>query len=237
MELFEIFSLSFLVALTGAMSPGPLLTYTIYKSIQIERSYLVGIFICIGHAILEFGLILILLIGMGPFISNTYVIIGIGLFGGGVLVFFGVSLLRDVRSQKIDFSFLTPDNNSNEELADLEHSERKTNKLQHISKHPIVGGVLVSMSNPYWWLWWAVIGLAFMTQFSVTLSNQPVFWGFFLGHELGDIVWYVSIATVLGFSHEFMTRKLYTLIIICCSFFMIGFGLFLAVSPILNTSI
>ena len=27
-----IFSLSFLVALTGAMSPGPLLTYTIIKS-------------------------------------------------------------------------------------------------------------------------------------------------------------------------------------------------------------
>lgn len=237
MQLFEIFSLSFLVGLTGAMSPGPLLTYTIYKSIQVKRSYLVGIFICIGHAILEFSLILILLIGMGPFISNTYVVIGIGLFGGGVLVFFGVSLLRDVRSQKIDFSFLIPDNNSNAELVEPEYSERITNRLQHISKHPIIGGVLVSMSNPYWWVWWAGIGLVFMTQFSVTLSNQPAFWAFFLGHELGDFAWYVSIAIALGFSQEFMTKKLYTLIIVCCSFFMIGFGLFLAISPILNTSI
>jgi threonine/homoserine/homoserine lactone efflux protein len=50
-NLFMIFSFSFLVALTGAMAPGPLLTYTIIKSAKTaKRGYLMGIWIIAGHA-------------------------------------------------------------------------------------------------------------------------------------------------------------------------------------------
>ncbi|MHA1543100.1 MAG: LysE family transporter [Candidatus Hodarchaeales archaeon] len=176
MSFIEVFTLAFFVALTGAISPGPLLTYTIYKSIQAKsRAYLIGIFICLGHAILEFGLIIILLLGLGPL-----------------------------------------------------NQENKFN----VTNHPIVGGILISMSNPYWWLWWAVIGLNFMTRFSVSLSNLPEFWGFFLGDELGDFAWYGSITIGIGITHNFITEKVYKIIIMCCSIFMIGFGLYLAISPL-----
>lgn len=226
MSFFEIFILSFLVALSGSLSPGPLLTYTIYKAIQSgKRAYLIGILIWIGHAILEFVLMLILLIGLSPFITDRSVIIIIGLLGGVILIFFGVSLLRDIWLKRIDLNFLTPEN---ENIEDRDVSE-KTDMIQQ----PTLGGVLVSMSNPYWWIWWAVIGLNFMTQFSVGLLNLE-FWGFFLGHELGDFLTYVSIATVLGFTNKFITKKIYLGIIIGCSAFMIIFGLYLAFSPILS---
>ncbi|MFX0182407.1 MAG: LysE family transporter [Candidatus Hodarchaeota archaeon] len=235
MSYLDIFILAFLVALSGTMAPGPLLTYTIYKSIQAKRkAFLVGIFVCIGHAFLEFVLILSLIFGAGPFISNTTVVIVIGLVGGGVLIYFGVTLLLDLKSEKIDFNFLNVVDIESENLIESEQSGQKSIKVHNLSKHPIIGGVLISMSNPYWWLWWAVIGLNFMTQFSVTLVNQINFWSFFLGHEAGDFIWYCSIATVIGFSNRFITKKIYTGIIIICSVFMIGFGLYLGFSPIIS---
>ena len=227
MDFFEIFILSFIVALSGAMSPGPLLTYTIYKALQSKRrAYLVGILICIGHAILEFILMLILLIGLSPFITNKSVIIIIGLLGGVVLIFFGVSLLRDIWLKKIDLNFLTLEN-------EIVEKQESTKEKLDLIQQPTLGGALVSMSNPYWWIWWAVIGLNFMTQFSVGLLNLE-FWSFFLGHELGDFLWYVSIATMLGFTNKFLTKRIYLGIIIICSLFMISFGIYLAISPILT---
>ncbi|UCG01907.1 MAG: LysE family transporter [Candidatus Heimdallarchaeota archaeon] len=226
MGFVEIFLLSFLVALSGSLSPGPLLTYTIYKAIQSgKKAYLIGILIWIGHAILEFVLMLILLIGLSPFITDRPVVILIGLLGGGILIFFGVSLLRDIWLKKIDLNFLTSDEKNID--------DREVSEITDLIQQPTLGGVLVSMSNPYWWIWWAVIGLNFMTQFSVGVLNIE-FWGFFLGHELGDFLTYVSIATILGFTNKFLSKKLYLGIIIGCCAFMIIFGLYLAVSPILS---
>ena len=228
MGFFEIFLLSFLVALSGAMSPGPLLTYTIYKALQSKRrAYLIGILICIGHAILEFSLMIVLLIGLSPFITDPSMIIIIGLLGGGILIFFGVNLLRDIWLKKIDFSFLSLENKI------IEEQNNNTQEKIDLINQPTLGGILVSMSNPYWWIWWAVIGLNFMTQFSVGLLNLE-FWSFFLGHELGDFLWYVSIATILGFTNKFLTKRIYLGIIIICSLFMISFGIYLAISPILT---
>lgn len=215
MSFIEVLILAFFVALTGAMSPGPLLTYSIYKAIQAKsKAFLVGIFVCIGHAILEFVLILILLMGMGPFISNKNIVILIGIGGGTLLLYFGISLLRDINKVKVDI----------EEISQLEKNVSLTN-------HPIIGGVLISMSNPYWWLWWAVIGLNFMTQFAVSLSNLPEFWGFFIGHELGDFAWYGSVTLGIGITQKFITDTIYKIIIVCCSIFMMIFGTYLAISP------
>lgn len=223
MGFFNIFGWAFVVALSGAMTPGPLLTYTVYKSIEAKKkAFLVGLYVILGHAILEFILIIILLGGMGPFISSPQVIIAIGLLGGSLLIFLGGSLLRDLKQNKIDFSFLEISGDSN---------SADTNTVKKFSKHPILGGILISMSNPYWWFWWAVIGLNFMTQFSVSFENQIEFWGFFLGHEFGDFVWYFSISVGLGFTHKFMTKRIYSAILISCSIFMVGFGIYLGVSP------
>lgn len=217
MSSIEVFTLAFFVALTGAMSPGPLLTYTIYKSVQAKsKAYLVGIFICLGHAILEFILIIILLLGLGPLISNQDSVIIIGLIGGSMLMLFGLFLIKDLLSNKIKIEAI---------IKSEANRSSPTN-------HPIIGGIIISMSNPYWWLWWAVIGLNFMTQFSVSLANLPEFWGFFLGHELGDFAWYGSISIGIGITHTFITDKVYKIIILCCSLFMISFGIYLAISPI-----
>jgi threonine/homoserine/homoserine lactone efflux protein len=233
MGFIEIFGFSFLIALTGAMSPGSVLTYTIYKSIQAgKKSYQVGLFLILGHALLEFSLILLILTGMAPFISQPNVIITIGLIGGCVLIYFGLSIIMDVKRNRINADFL----NGNIITKPLDmNSGKPTNSetisIKKIADKPFFGGILMSLSNPFWILWWAVVGLGFMTQFSVVLSNPINFWAFFMGHEAGDAIWYIPIAIILGFTNKFMTKKVYFGILICCAIFMIVFGLNLAIKP------
>src|SRR5210317_1360700 len=96
-EFWLIFSFSFLVALTGAMSPGPLLTYTIIKSAKTNRhGYLMGLWIITGHAILEMGIIILLLFGFSFVLKNIAVVRIIGVSGGLILILFGASIIKDI---------------------------------------------------------------------------------------------------------------------------------------------
>ena len=222
MAFWDVFLISFMVALTGAMSPGPVFTYTIFKSIKAkQKGYLVGILLILGHAILELGLICIILLGIGPFLNNIIVVRIIAVGGGGLLIFFGYSIIKDLNQNKIDFSFLSPDSIK---------MDNKITKNKFYDLNPFLGGILFSISNPYWIIWWVTWGINGITMFSLSFSNPETFWAFFLGHEMGDALWYVPLATIVGLSSKFMTKKVYIVILIACAIFMIGFGLYLSIS-------
>src|SRR4030042_696276 len=92
-----IFSFSFLVALTGAMAPGPLLTYTIVQSVKTNRrGYLMGVWVIIGHALLEMGIVIFLLLGFSFVLKNMMVVRIIGTIGGIILAWFGAGIIRNV---------------------------------------------------------------------------------------------------------------------------------------------
>ncbi len=212
-----IFSLSFLLALTGAMSPGPLLTYTIIKSVRArQRGYLMGLWIILGHALLEMAIILFLLLGFSFILKNIFVVRMIGVVGGIILLFFGISIIRDIRMNKISADFSgTSDMNTSSRLSDS----------------PVIGGIMVSMSNPYWWVWWASIGLAFMAQYEISYRSWTKLIAFFLGHEAGDLIWYLLISTLSFFGLRKLNPKIYNSILAVCGIFMILFGLYLGISP------
>ena len=218
-----IFSFSFLVALTGAMSPGPLLTYTIIKSVQTsKRGYLMGLWIIIGHAILEIGIIILLLLGFSFILKNIIVIRIVGIVGGLILVFFGLSIVRDVYFGNISVDFLNSPDMQNHEAA---------SSISRGLENPVIGGIVVSMSNPYWWVWWATIGLAFMIQFDISFRQWPKLVAFFLGHEAGDLIWYLIVSTLSFFGLRHLNKKAYYGILVFCAIFMIIFGIYLGISP------
>lgn len=223
--LWLIFSFSFLVALTGAMAPGPLLTYTIIQSVRAKRhGYLMGGWIIAGHAILEMGIVLFLLLGFSFVLKNILVVWGIGVIGGLILVCFGVSILRDIFLRNISTGIV----DASDESEPVQRSDG--GKMGRA----IVGGITVSMSNPYWWVWWATIGLAFMTQFDITFKDWPRLLAFFIGHEAGDLLWYLFVSSLAYFGLRRMNRKVYYGILFVCAAFMIGFGLYLGISPFIN---
>ena len=223
-----IFSFSFLVALTGAMAPGPLLTYTIIKSVKTrKRGYLMGLWIIIGHAFLEMGIIILLLLGFSFILKNIIVVRIIGVAGGLILVFFGASIIRDVYRGNIPTGFLH---------SSIPEDENATNYKSKGLENPIVGGIMISMSNPYWWIWWATIGLAFMIQFDISFRNWTKLLAFFLGHEAGDLVWYLIVSTLAFFGIRYLNKKAYYGILVFCALFMIMFGIYLGISPLLKNS-
>jgi threonine/homoserine/homoserine lactone efflux protein len=227
-EFWLIFSFSFLVALTGAMSPGPLLTYTIIKSAQTnKRGYLMGLWIITGHAILEMGIIILLLFGFSFVLKNIAVVRIIGVSGGLILILFGASIIRDIFNGNISTNFL---NSRDEPSKDPRMTENKG------IENPVIGGIMVSMSNPYWWVWWATIGFAFMIQFDISFKKWPKLLAFFLGHEAGDLIWYLFVSTLAFFGLRHMNRKAYYGILMFCALFMVLFGIYLGISPFLKNT-
>jgi len=241
-----IFSFSFLVALTGALSPGPLLTYTIIKSVGTSsRGYLMGIWIIAGHALIEICIILLLLLGFSFVLKHPAVVRGIGVSGGLILLCFGFAVIRDVRRGDIQSDFLdvpragpprneTPGSGQVREPAG---SGRETSSPadSRIRGNPVLGGMVVSMSNPYWWVWWATIGFAFMVQFDVSFARWPRLLAFFLGHEAGDLAWYLAVSSLSFFGLRHLSRRAYHAILVVCGVFMILFGVYLGLVPFLKS--
>jgi len=150
--MLEIFILSFLVALTGALSPGPLLTFTIYKSLKQKRGYLAAIYILLGHATIEFTLIIALLAGASLIFQNIVFLTLVGFIGGIFLVIYGIFAIRGVLKTNFESSFTLEEN-----------------IVKGYKGNSYIGGILVSLSNPFWTFWWAVIGLSLMVSFDITL--------------------------------------------------------------------
>jgi len=214
--MFEIFLFSFLVALTGALSPGPLLTFTIYKSLKQKRGYLAGIYIILGHATIELTLIIVLLAGASLFFQNILFLTAIGIIGGILLVVYGFLVIKDVFKTKISIEF------------------ENSRHIKGFKGNSFLGGIVVSLSNPYWEFWWAVIGLGFLISYNVSFANPLGLLLFFLGHELGDAVWYLPISTIAYFGGESLNPKIFKYILLACGVFMIIFGIYLALNIINN---
>jgi len=214
--MFQIFLISFIVALTGALSPGPLLTFTIYKSIKQKRGYLAGIFIVLGHATIEFILIIALLAGATLFFQNALFLTIIGVIGSLFLVIFGVLVIKNIYNTDFNVDF------------NLEE-----NGFKGYKGNSFLGGIIVSLSNPYWEFWWAVIGLSLMISFNISFKNPIGILLFFIGHELGDIVWYLPISTFVYFGGKSLNPKIYKYVLIVCGGFMIIFGIYLIISIII----
>ncbi len=214
--LWPVLTLSFVVALSGALMPGPLFTYTIAKTVQApRRGFLVGLWVSLGHAALEALLIVGLLAGLSELLRLRLVIWIVGGLGSILLLYMGVGLLRDAIRGRL------PD------LAPGAVSPT-AGGLQRLPS--AVGGVLVSMSNPYWWIWWATVGSAFMVQYRIGWGSWPLLAAFFLGHETGDLAWYLTVSSLLHWGRRRISPRLYRGILAACGVFLIAFAAYLAVS-------
>jgi threonine/homoserine/homoserine lactone efflux protein len=225
--LWPVLTLSFVVALSGALMPGPLFTYTIAKTVQApRRGFLVGLWVTLGHAGLEALLIVGLLAGLSELLHLRLVIWAVGGLGSLLLLYMGVGLLRDaIRGRMPQLAHGGEPGNPTAEPA---AASPKATGLQRLPS--IIGGVLVSMSNPYWWIWWATVGSAFMVQYRIGWGTWPLLAAFFLGHEAGDLSWYLTVSSLLHWGRRRISPVLYRGILAACGVFLIAFAIYLAVS-------
>lgn len=202
MDTAALFVTAFLVALSGAMMPGPLLTVTITESAR--RGFRTGPQLVLGHALLELVLIIALMSGISRYLHNPIVTSVIFAVGGVFLLFIGINMVKDVIRGRIA----------------LENSETAAGKGIHM--HPVIAGALISISSPYWVIWWATVGLTYLTM-AIKNSMTGVA-SFFAGHILADLLWYSMVAAVIAGGRRFMSQRIFKIIIVLCGLFLAILG-------------
>ncbi len=230
---------SFIVGLSGAMMPGPVLTVTIGEAaarLRVEtasagpdaptdcgasqhsrairraqaRGALTGPLVVLGHGILEVLLVVGVVLGLGKLLVLGPVKGLIGLVGGAALVWMGIGMLRGLKA--------------------LTLSGRDAGAGGR--QHPVLAGILTSLSNPYWVMWWATIGLGY-----IAVSMRFGFLGllsFYAGHILSDLAWYSSISVALAMGHRLLTDRVYRGMVAVCACFLLGFGFYFGYDGVKN---
>ncbi len=205
----EVFLQSLLIGYSGAMMPGSLLTYTLDKSIKTGPK--AGLIISIGHALLEFFLVILIFLGLGKYLGTPIAQLVIGLIGGIVLILFGASMIKDIYLGKISIDFK---NNTNGKSGNM-----------------LISAALISASNPYFAVWWSAVGLGLiMNAYNMFGLIGVVL--FYFGHIMADITWYVFISVLISKTRNFINLKAYKIIIALLGICLIGFGVSFIVSSI-----
>ena len=187
------------ISLSGVMLPGPLTAATIAKGYQDKNA---GILIALGHAVIEFPLMALVYFGFAHFLTSPETKRVVGLAGGLMLVFLGLMMLRAIRKAP-------------GEAADLPYNS-------------FVTGIIMTGGNPYFYLWWATIGVAL-------IANAADFgvYGlllFAVVHWSCDLVWEQFISMSVFKTRHLWTQKVQRIVFGICALVLVGFGAWFCLS-------
>lgn len=191
-----------LVSLSGVIAPGPITAATLAAG---TRSRHAGSLIAIGHGIVEFPLMLLVMAGAGSLLASKAATISIGLIGGAVLVMMGGGTIRNLR--RPDAVAIAP-----------------------ATQRPVWTGVVLTGANPYFLLWWVAVGLKLTSR---ALEIGMLAFGLFaLVHWLCDLVWLEALSLVGFNGTKVMGDRAQRIVLAACSVTLVGMGLYFVVDAV-----
>jgi len=182
------------ISLSGVMAPGPVTATTIVMG---SRNRWAGALIAVGHGIVEFPLIVLIVIGLSTILKLPAVQIVIGLAGGIFLIVMAVQVFRGLGSlgQEQD---------------------------RNVKGTPIMAGIVLTVGNPYFLLWWATIGLGLATR-----ASELGIWAFVVFaviHWLCDFIWLGALSWASFKGSELFGRRTLQVVLLICSTALVAFG-------------
>lgn len=189
--------LGFLVGLTGALAPGPTLVATINAS--LKGGWSAGPRVTLGHAAVELFMVILITAGLSVVIGEySWVIAGIG---GIALLVFGGMTVWEARSARIDLT---------KEPAEI--------------AQPFLAGVITSISNPYFWIWWFTVGSALLI--GAYAGGIVLAIAFILGHWAADLGWFTLVSVSVHRGRFIFSESTYRWILGICGMSLILFGVY-----------
>ena len=200
-----IFGVALATGFSGAVVPGSLLAVVVTNSVRF--GWVAGPIMMIGHGALELIAVSLLTTGMIRFARSTIVRGAIGVVGGAVLLYLGYLTVQ------------IP-------------GEAATGSGQAASGwlHLAALGGLMSMANPYWWLWWATIGVAHVGW--ATQHGPAGGVTYFTGHILSDVAWYSAVSLALAAGRSVFSSAVLRGVYIGCGVFLVALGVVFAVGGV-----
>jgi threonine/homoserine/homoserine lactone efflux protein len=196
MRLLLFLSEVFVISLSGVMAPGPVTAAAIAMG---ARSRFAGALIAVGHGIIEFPLMILIVLGMDKILRSTGTQIVIGLAGGLFLLIMAIQMLNSSRQA-------------------VSQADRPT------KGGPIAAGVLLSAGNPYFVLWWATVGLALAT--TATSFGVWAFVLFAVVHWLCDLGWLSALSWASFKGSVLLGPVVQRVVLLICSAALLAFGAF-----------
>ena len=181
------------ISLSGVMMPGPMFAMTVAKS---YRTPWAGAQVSLGHAVIEFPLILLIYFGFAGFFQNNTVQVVLSLLGGGMIIWLGVSMFR-ARAKVVQRG------------TDLPYSA-------------FVAGIVTSGLNPFFLLWWATIGLLLVMKFRDFGTAGLI--ALIITHWLCDLAWLTLVSVSIHRTQRFLGQSIQQGIFVLCSVLLVGFG-------------
>jgi threonine/homoserine/homoserine lactone efflux protein len=199
--ILTIFMSSFLIGFSGAASPGPLLAFSIKET--LKSGWKAGPLIAIGHSILELFIVIGIAVGINQLFNSELIAKTISLFGGIMLIILGIQTI--VSNKKVPISL------------DAKSTAGNSNTL-------LLQGALISLSNPYWFIWWVTIGATLI----INSSNHGIsgIVAMYIGHILADIIWYTAVSLILISGVKFLSNKFYQYLLLLCGIFLCFMGIY-----------
>ena len=185
-----------IISCSGAMQPGPVTATAIAMG---ARSRYAGPLIAIGHGIIEFPLMVVIILGMGKYFRLPKVQIAIGLAGGVFLILMAMQALLSVKA-------------------------RADAQPKALAGKPILAGIILSATNPYFLLWWATVGMALATQ--ATKWGVWAFALFALAHWSVDLVWLQILSWASFKGSSLLGPRLQQIVLLICTLALFAFGIF-----------
>ena len=146
-----------------------------------------------------------LVLGLSRLIQLPAVTGTIGFVGGGMLVWMGWGICREAFGRQVDFAALGAQG--------APHQTRLS---------PMLAGVITSVSNPFWSLWWATVGSGYVMI--ALLEGAAGVATFFGGHILSDLAWFSLISFGVHRGRNVIGNGVYQGILAVCGVCLIALG-------------
>jgi threonine/homoserine/homoserine lactone efflux protein len=153
----------------------------------------------LGHGVIEFPLMVLLIFGVGRSLTLPAVSIGIGLAGGTFLILMAAGMFKDLNRSD-----------------DLE--------LRITRRGPLVAGIVLSGGNPYFLIWWATVGLTLVT--TATGFGVWAFVLFALVHWSCDLIWLTILSWGSFKGASVLSPRRRRAVLLFCAVALLGFGLY-----------
>jgi threonine/homoserine/homoserine lactone efflux protein len=158
-----------------------------------------GAWIAVGHGIVEFPLMVLIVLGVGAVLQARWFNVTVGLAGGATLLLMGGMMIEGLRR--------------NTSQADAAQTAK-----------PLWTGIVLTACNPFFLLWWATVGLKLTTQ-AVALGVLA-FALFAVIHWLCDLVWLEAISLASHRGVKPLGPRSQKVVLALCGATMAGFGVY-----------
>ncbi len=208
-ELLTLYATFMLISLSGALSPGPLTAVAISEGARTGRW--AGTRLAVGHGLVEIPLVFAIAYGLGALLRRPIVGGIVGLLGAAVLIWMGYGLTVGAWRGKLTLAGAA----AAPAPAALRFGQ-------------IPGGALFTLANPYWLLWWATLGAAYVARVTALAAGPLTVGGLALTHWLTDLAWLGGLSIAVASGRGLIGERGYRGVLLLCGVFLVAFGLYFA---------